>query len=111
VKDPQDNRLLNPGVCSPESVNVGDGVGGSVSPWGICYPDDWLVMPMEERKEWKIKSSQLFLNRSLSNKRPPKKQKPAVRYLNVEQFRQHVKASSASRVEPAIPDAEGNDNA
>jgi hypothetical protein len=65
-------------------------------------------MPKEERKAWKIKASELFLERSLSNKKPVKKQKPAVRPLNVEQFRQHVKTSSARRVEPAIQDSGDN---
>ncbi len=82
-------------------VDIGDGIDGELSPWGIRYPTGWNEMTRGERRAWKKRASVEFLNRPIGESAS----------LTVSNYREKRKALSASRVEPAIPDAEGNDNA
>ena len=82
-------------------VDIGDGVDGELSPWGVRYPTGWNEMTRGERRAWKKRASVEFLNRPIGESAS----------LTVSSYREKRKALSATRVEPAIPDAEGNDNA
>lgn len=57
-------------IYTGNAVDLGDGVPGAVSPWGIRYPEDWHVMTKGERKAWKERASVVFAQSSLSMKKP-----------------------------------------
>jgi hypothetical protein len=83
-------------VCAVEPVDIGDGVDGQMSPWGIRYPLGWNEMTRGERSAWKKRASAEFLKR------------PIGASVTVANYREKRKASKASTVEPAIRETGDN---
>ena len=57
------NRMRD--SIASKAVDIGDGVSGSISPWGIRYPDGWDLMTRGERSAWKRRASEEFLKKPL----------------------------------------------
>jgi hypothetical protein len=55
-----------------DSVDIGDGVDGSMSPWGVRYPIGWNEMTRGERSAWKKRASVEFQKRPLGQAVPEK---------------------------------------
>ncbi len=55
-----------------DSVDIGDGADGLMSPWGVRYPLGWNEMTRGERAAWKKRASEEFQNRPLGQPVPDK---------------------------------------
>ena len=79
-----------------EAVDIGDGVDGAMSPWGIRYPNGWNEMTRGERAAWKKRASAEFLKRPLGAS------------VTVANYREKRKSLKANTVKPAIQDSGDN---
>ena len=87
-----ENRRLDSNVSA--GADTGDGVEGTVSPWGVVYPEGWGDMTRGERSAWKKAASKRFVDKPLG----------AVVGMTLEQFQKARRAKHTS-VKPAIPSA------